>query len=258
MLFIAGQIETMPNSKTRFASMAQEDFLNLLESKDSTNTKRATAVSVKVFKEYLREKNKPTNFEDMTKKELAQILGQFYVEARTKDGHPYTKSSMKAIRAGICRYTKQHMNIDIISEEEFSEANRIFFALAVHLKKTGKACTVHHPAIEDQDLKKLKDYFSDTLDTPLGLLHKVFFDIMLHLCRRGRENLQDLKICDYKVNMDSSGTRYVEQVVDELTKNHRGSEEDDAAYGGRLYEIPGDFNFLFLLILKLLSLKVYA
>ena len=68
---------------------------------------------------------------------------------------------------------------------------------------------------------------------------------MLHLCQRGRENLQDLKICDYKVYMDSSGTRYVEQVVDELTKNHRGSEEDDAAYGGCLYEIPGDFNFLF-------------
>ena len=87
----------MPISKTRFASVAQEDILNLLESKDSTNTKRATTVSVKVFKEYLREKNKPTNFEDMTKKELAQILGQFYVEARRKDGHPYTKSSMKAI-----------------------------------------------------------------------------------------------------------------------------------------------------------------
>ena len=98
----------MSISKTRFASVAQEDILNLLESKDSTNTKRATTVSVKLFKEYLREKNKPTNFEDMTKKELAQILGQFYVEARTKDGHPYTKSSMKAIRAGICRYTKQH------------------------------------------------------------------------------------------------------------------------------------------------------
>ena len=69
-------------------------------------------------------------------------------------------------------------------------------------------------------------------------------------------NLQDL-ICDYKVNRDSSGTRYVEQVVDELMKNHRGSEEHGAAYGGHLYEIPGDFNFLFLLILKLLSRKMY-
>ena len=41
-------------------------------------------------------------------------------------------------------------------------------------------------------------------------------------------------------------TRYVEQVVDELMKNHQGSKEDDAAYGGCMYEIPVILGFVFI------------
>ena len=76
----AGHIESMPIKKTRFASVAQEDILSLLENKDSTKAKPTTRVPLNVLTEYLRENNKPTNFEDMSKKDLAQILGQFYVE----------------------------------------------------------------------------------------------------------------------------------------------------------------------------------
>ena len=55
-----------------FASSTQQD-------KDSENTKRSTKVAKELFYEYLKEKNIQ---EPNDKKELAQVLKSFYVEAR--------------------------------------------------------------------------------------------------------------------------------------------------------------------------------
>ena len=67
---------------SRFASSTQQEIEKLLEDKDSENTKRSTKVAKELFYEYLKEKNIQ---EPHDKKELAQVLKSFYVEARKKD-----------------------------------------------------------------------------------------------------------------------------------------------------------------------------
>ena len=67
---------------SRFASSTQQEIEKLLEDKDSENTKRSTKVGKELFYEYLKEKNIQ---EPHDKKELAQVLKSFYVEARKKD-----------------------------------------------------------------------------------------------------------------------------------------------------------------------------
>ena len=57
---------------------------------------------------------------------------------------------------------------------------------------------------------------------------------MLYFCRRGRENLQELKRDSFKIAVDANGCQYVSQVRDELTKNHR--EEHESVEGGFMYE----------------------
>ena len=65
---------------SRFASSTQQEIEKLLEDKDSENTKRSTKVMKELtFYEYLKEKNIQ---EPHDKKELAQVLKSFYVEAR--------------------------------------------------------------------------------------------------------------------------------------------------------------------------------
>ena len=51
----------------------------MLEDKDSENTKRSTKVGKELFYEYLKEKNIQEPYD---KKELAQVLKSFYIEAR--------------------------------------------------------------------------------------------------------------------------------------------------------------------------------
>ena len=79
------QVHRQPskNMACRFASSTQQEIEKLLEDKDSEIKKRSTKVAKKLFYEYLKEKNIQ---EPHDKKELAQVLKSFYVEARKKDG----------------------------------------------------------------------------------------------------------------------------------------------------------------------------
>ena len=170
---------------------------------------------------------------------LNELLKKFYVEARRKDKQPYTKSSLTAIRFGLCRHIKNSRpDVDIINGPEFEEANRVFKAKTVELKRQGKAKVEHKPPIAPEDLKKL--YRSQTFDmaTPTGLQNKVWFEVMLFFCRRGQENLRELKRDSFRFGVDASGRRYAFQNRDELTKNRR--EDSEAEEGGFMYEKQDD------------------
>ena len=76
--------------------------------------------------------------------------------------------------------------------------------------------------------------------TPVGLQNKVFFELMLHICRRGRENLRDMTKSTFIVKVDGANKKYVAQDIDELDKNHRADIMQDATIGeGRMYETGG-------------------
>ena len=72
---------------------------------------------------------------------------------------------------------------------------------------------------------------------PRTVQNKVFFEIMLYFCRRGRQNLRELKIKDFSFTKDDKGARYVTKSGDELTKTRR--EDDKGFEGGMMFEKPG-------------------
>lgn len=72
----------MADDGGRFGTYSDEDIQDLLDDKDSKNTKRAIKTSVTVFNEYLRTKHHAC-IEDMViapNEELAQMLTKFYAE----------------------------------------------------------------------------------------------------------------------------------------------------------------------------------
>ena len=163
---------------SRFTSLSEENITQLLNNKDSENTKKFTKQHRLVFESYLKEKNirNPS-----TEVELAAVLRKFYAEARKKDGQMYSKNSLCSIRFAFFRHFKQELIIDIIKDTEFNEANRIYEAQCVELKKQGLAKTEHKPPIADEDIKKLYrcGVFNTDHENPTTLQNKVFFEIML-------------------------------------------------------------------------------
>jgi hypothetical protein len=65
-----------------------------------------------------------------------------------------------------------------------------------------------------EDLVKLYDGTNVALipNTPTGLLGKTWFEVMMCLCRRGRENLRKMTRDTFLVQVYGSGRRYVMQV----------------------------------------------
>ena len=217
--------------------MREENITQLLNDKDSENTKKLTKHHRLIFESYLKEKNirNPS-----TAVELAAVLRKFYAEARKKDGQMYSKNSLCSIRFALCRHFKQELNIDIIKDTEFNEANRIYEAQCVELKKQGLAKTEHKPPIADEDIKKLYRCGVFNTENPTTLQNKVFFEIMLFFCRRGRQNLRQLKKTDFEIKVNSQGKRCVVKTTDELTKHHR-AHDVQAEEGGMMIANNGPF-----------------
>ena len=145
---------------------------------DSKRTKRTTQQFNGIFDEYLREKKKECPKNNI---ELATILKSFYAEVRKQTGELYSKSSLCALRFGLNRQFKKHLDVDIVKGNEFKEANQVFIANCLKLKR-GLAKTHYKPAIDDEDVKTL--YESGAFDTnkPATLQNKAIFDIMLFFC----------------------------------------------------------------------------
>ena len=125
-------------SFSRFASLNTEEISTLLSEKESIRTKRARKQYKGIFDEYLHEKQKEYPKNSI---ELATILKSFYAEARKKTGELYSKSSLCALRFGLSRHFKEHLDVDIVKDKEFEEANQVFFAQCLKLKREGLAKT---------------------------------------------------------------------------------------------------------------------
>ena len=88
-----------------------------------------------------------------------------------------------------------------------------FLARSVDLKRQGLAKVEHKPPTYEEDLKKLYESTAFGLNDPEKLQNKVFFEVMLYFCRRGRQNLRQLKKTDFSFNTDSTGARYVSKAT---------------------------------------------
>lgn len=204
---------------SRFKSLAEEEISELLNDKDSKSTQKSTKACRLVFEAFLQEKGIQS---PCTAKELATVLPSFYVEVRKKDGQLYTKSTLTALRFGLCRHFKQALNIDILKDKVFKEANQVYEERCEELIKKGLGKTEHKPPIGDEDLKKLYHSGFFSVANPAMLQNKVFFEVMFFFGRGGksRQNLRQLKKKDFVIKVNSEGKRYVVlKTTDPRTKN---------------------------------------
>jgi hypothetical protein len=127
------------------------------------------------------------DFDSYSLEDLAKLISCFYVEARKKDGSKYKLSSLKAMRFGLCRHFSQELDIDIVKDPAFKKASDVFTAVTVQLKREGLRKVDHTLSLEPDELKHIYNSTVMNVNTPVGLLNKVRFDIMFHLCPRDRE-----------------------------------------------------------------------
>ena len=170
---------------------------------------------------WCNEKRIQTPMENMTVGQLDTNLRRLYAEVRSKSGESYSKSSLLGFRHSFERYLNASplsRGLKLSSDPRFKRSNEMLNAQIVCLKRQGKENVTHKPAIESEDLMKLKTSPTIALSNPLALLRNVWFHVVLFFCRRGREGQRQLKKTSFKFEVDASGKRFVTMAHDEATK----------------------------------------
>jgi hypothetical protein len=118
------------------------------------------------------------------------------------------------MKNGIAKYLKENVILTLRRTPNFLHLQLFFSAVVTDLKKKGLGDTDHKPLICREDLVKLysPSHIALNLDTPSGLLNKVWFDVMTYLSRRGRENIREMTRHTFTVAVDGSGRRFVAQI----------------------------------------------
>ena len=136
------------------------------------------------------------NFESYTAATLNDVLRLFYASVQsTKEGGDYSVASLRSLRACINRHLT---DINIISDTVFKTSNAVFKAIQKRYRKSGKDTSFHHPRITESDLQIIRCSSALCLDTPPGLVRKVWFDIQLCFARRGREGSRELTMTSFR------------------------------------------------------------
>ena len=230
-------------TKFRFKNRSKEETTQILKGKDKESTQRATHVYLTQFKRFLNVKSLP-EVEDIPTKDLDGILFEFYNSIQPQKKDDYCVQTLKCIRAGLNRYFRKERGIDIAKDSMFVRANEMLKAVQVDAKKKGLGVKKSYPPITEIDLERIAEYFCHdhvTVPDPKCLQQNIIFYIIYFFCRRGRENLYDMKKNTFQVVVDPDGTEYVIQAIDEMDKNH-GIEDTDNSNKGRMYATNGEKN----------------
>ena len=72
-------------------------------------------------------------------------------------------------------------------------------------------------------------------DDPVALQRKVFFEVVLHFGRRGREGLRGINKSDIVFKVDENGKEYATLAFNSLEKNHQGFSSREGEHNQQMY-----------------------
>ena len=214
-----------PPKKRVFGASTKEDQQKLISDAVPKSTHSATQYWVRLFTDYCKDqKASTTNFSSIPIPELSDLVGSFYVDAKTRHGTPFSKNSLLAARSAIQRHLSSMREINIFSDEAFARTNKLLDGVLKARKRAGNEPAVKHkePLSED-DLGKLRTYFEDVVETTdaIKLAFYVWYQLTLHFCLRGGEMQSKLTKRDL-VFESIDGQDVLRLGTSFMSKNHQG------------------------------------
>ena len=181
--------------------------------------------------EWVIHQEKDFHFEQANVEDLAANLHAFYACARSVVGHVHSKSSMPNLRAGLkCVLTSPPYNRHI-NLMHFSLPIMCLWGWSENWGRVG--WTSHKDAIRANDMTKLYECGALCTDNPVGLQRKVYIEVCLHFCHRGRDGVRELWKDSFVIQRDDNEREYVTLGYNELEKNHQGITKEPRMHSQR-------------------------
>lgn len=129
---------------------------------------------------------------------------------------------MKNIRAAINRHLSDlERDMNIVKDKEFKSANDTLDGKLKHNVKCGiYKPTKHNDVITPEDLMRIREYLY-SVDNPVILRYRVWYDIAIHFVTRGLEFHEQLKQNSFEFITDENEHEYV--VLSHETKQKKNN-----------------------------------
>lgn len=229
---------------SRFRNTNPTECTKENERSSSKRTESSTKFAVTIFNDFLNERGKEDDILSLSVNDLCSLLRDFYANVKNKKGELYKKNSLLNIRQSLNRFFKENDKcFDIINDAEFAVANSTFKGQLHKIRQEGKGNVTHHEPISFLDLQKMyKHKHLFNTETPTGLVNKVIFEIILHFCRKGQQNLSSLSVSDFVIKTGTDNIKYVQKITSEHDKNHQGNttNSDIEGTGVKMYATGND------------------
>ena len=210
--------------ENRFASISDEEVKEFTEKLENENTKKKTLSDIKVFKEYLDACDEKREIEDITPVELQEIIKNFVLAVRKKNGEEHGPSSLRAFIQSIDRHLrKNNYGFSVLNDKEFHEVQDILKKKQKQLKSIGKGNRPNAAdPLSDEDIDTFYSRKVLGIHSPRALLNTLWMNNCTFFGMRPGKEQRDLWWGDLQLKTDSEGNRFIEFNIERQTKTRNG------------------------------------
>ncbi|XP_033727679.1 glutamine-rich protein 1-like [Pecten maximus] len=156
----------------RFITTTPDDVDDFITENENASTKRKTSGYVKLLRDFLSTQTETREISDIPYSELDQLLAQFFMSVRQKDGLEYEPTSLRGMLGSFERVLKQRKyGESLITSVCFSKTSKKI------LKKQGLG---NQPktadAISDAEINQLYDAGELGANSPNSILNTLWFN----------------------------------------------------------------------------------
>ena len=231
----------MAEESSRFVSL-DDSVESFIQSHENPNTVKKTERDVSLLTKFIQSKGETRNeIADIPPAELNELISEFIVCVRTKDGKDYEPSSLRGMLSSFERHlkSKSYPN-SVINDLVFEKTRKTLSSKQKQLKKQGKGNKPNASvAITDDEIKILYDKGQLGLSSPEAVLNTVWLNNCLHFGLRGVEEHHNMRWGDVKLCRNDNGVEYLE-FNERQTKTRTGiSPRDVRLFAPKMFSTDG-------------------
>lgn len=202
-----------------------DDFIDEQENK---NTQAKTARDLNLLKVFLQSKEEHREVENIPPAELNELLSEFILAVRTKEGKEYEPTSLRGMVASFERFLRRkNYQVSIIKDLAFEKTRKTLQSKQKQLKKQGKGNKSNASvALTDDEKKVLYEKGLLGISSPEALLNSIWLNNSVHFGLRGIQEHHTMCWGDLTLNKTVDGVEYLEY-NERQTKTRTGANATD-------------------------------
>ena len=212
---------------SRFVSL-DDTIESFIEEHENPNTVKKTKREVALLTVFLQTKGETREIAEIPPVELNELLSEFILSVRTKEGQEYEPSSLRGMVASFERHLKRKSYpVSIINDLAFEKLRKTLQSKQKQLKKQGRGNKPNASvALTEDEIKLLFDKGLLGVSSPEAILNTLWLNNSLHFGLRGVKEHHDMRWGDVKLCKTDQGVEYLE-FNERQTKTRTGADHRD-------------------------------